>query len=89
MSHFNFNQKLGHFLKKARESKDFTQREVSDHLGLASPQFVSNIERGKCAVPKYILKEMVLLYSLNENEFIEQYLKWSEKSLRILFKKRK
>lgn len=37
--------------RKARESRNLTQREISERLNLRSSQFVSNIERGLCKIP--------------------------------------
>jgi len=82
MSRFDFNKRLGKYLKEARLSSEMSQKEVSDHLDFSSAQFISNIERGKCAVPRYLLKELADLYDLDKNEFISLLIKWSEKSLR-------
>lgn len=82
MSIFDFNKTLGNYLKEARLSSDMSQKEVSNHLNFSSAQFISNIERGKCAVPRYVLRELVHLYGIDKNIFIGLVMKWSEKSLR-------
>jgi transcriptional regulator with XRE-family HTH domain len=42
---------FGNFLKAKREAANITQAEVAEKLGYTSAQFVSNIERGLCAMP--------------------------------------
>jgi len=37
--------------KALREKVGLTQREVSDSLGYSTPQFISNVERGRCRFP--------------------------------------
>lgn len=39
-------------IRTAREAKGLTQLSLSQNLGLKSPQFISNIERGTCGISK-------------------------------------
>ncbi len=62
--------KLGIYLKEKRENTQLSQGDVADLVGLESPQFISNIERGTCAIPNYILKAMISHYRINERELL-------------------
>lgn len=61
---------LGEFLREKRTSQNLTQGQVADVLGLESPQFISNIERGKCAIPIHIMRQLIKEYKLDRNEFL-------------------
>ncbi len=53
---------LASLLKKHRERKGLTQREVSEVLGFETPQFISNLERGTAILPpKHVRKVSKLL----------------------------
>lgn len=39
------------FVKEAREKAGLTQGQVAKKLKYTSPQFISNVERGKCFLP--------------------------------------
>ncbi len=62
--------KLGQFLKDARATRDLTQREVAEKLGL-HVQFVSNWERGICAPPGHSFQKMIQLLRLSREELVE------------------
>lgn len=63
---------LGHYLKKARESKRMSQQEVAEHLGI-SQKTLSNIESNKSQPSIVLLAEMGKIFGmdmftlLNEN----------------------
>lgn len=42
---------LAQFLKIKREEAGISQKQLADHLGLKSGQFISNVERGTCSMP--------------------------------------
>lgn len=44
-------RQLGAKLREARVAACVTQRELADHMGMTTPQFVSNIERGVAFIP--------------------------------------
>lgn len=46
------------FLKKRRKNKSMTQADLAKHLGLKSPQFISNTERGRCQWPHTYFKKL-------------------------------
>ncbi len=66
-----FKEKLGVFLKQKRLKAGLSQDAIAKAIGLQSAQFISNIERGLCSVPGYILKSMVDEYDINRAEFIK------------------
>lgn len=55
---------VGGFFKDAREQAGFTQAEVAKKFGYSTPQFISNIERGKCAVPMKVMAQFIKLYKV-------------------------
>lgn len=63
---------LGHYLKKARESKRMSQQQVADQLGI-SQKTLSNIESNKSQPSIVLLAEMGKIFGmdmftlLNEN----------------------
>jgi len=69
---------VGLFLKEKRVAAGLTQRQVSDHLGYESPQFVSNWERGECLPPPQKLKKLIKLLHIPADEIIQMII--TEKS---------
>ena len=39
---------IGTYLKQCRELEGVTQEDLAMYLGLSSPQYISNVERGYC-----------------------------------------
>lgn len=68
---------LAEFIKEARESRGLTQKEVSDHFGYSSCQFVSNWERGVSKPPLASCKRLCELLRIPRTQFrkvlVEQY----------------
>ena len=56
--------------KHFREKAGLTQREVSDALGYTTPQFISNVERGRCRFPVEKLPKIKRLYRLSNDQII-------------------
>lgn len=75
-------KKLGEYLQKVRHARRLTQKEVADYLGYSGPQFISNIERGKSAVPIPVLRELLHFYLLDKNEIIKIILKEEKRYLK-------
>ncbi len=65
-----YQQDLGLFLKDKREAADLSQWDVAKKCKLTSPQFISNIERGTCAVPSAMLRKLIKLYSIDKSEIL-------------------
>ncbi len=61
---------FGDFLRKKRTAKNLSQGGVSELLGHGSGQFLSNIERGKCAIPSGVLRGLVQIYQITEKEIM-------------------
>ena len=66
-----FDAALGEYLRDARIRAKKSQPEIAKAAKLSSAQFISNIERGLCAVPPYILRVMIREYGINMSTFLE------------------
>lgn len=62
------------FLKSAREKAGLSQKQVSDHFGWKSAQFVSNHERSVSMPPVKILRKLAALYRVNPDELFKVFL---------------
>lgn len=72
--------------KQMRERAKLTQREVADALGYTTPQFVSNVERGRCRFPVIQLPILAKLYRVPVNTLIEFEVARTEQLLSKAFK---
>lgn len=72
--------------KQLREKSHLTQREVSDALGYSTPQFISNVERGRCRFPIQQLPKIQRLYRISVNQMIEIVLSEERQLLKKVFK---
>lgn len=61
----------GKILKQKREKLGLTQREIADHLGYSTAQYISNIERGACEVPKEKIDDLAEILKCNPKLFID------------------
>lgn len=68
--------------KSLRERAGLTQRDVSDSLGYSTPQFISNVERGRCRFPVQKLTRIKKLYRLSNDQILDLFL--SEEKLGLL-----
>lgn len=59
-------------LKKLRQKKGITQKEIAERFKWTSPQFVSNVERGLAMPANNILKPFGEMYGLS----LDQIIKW-------------
>jgi transcriptional regulator with XRE-family HTH domain len=57
--------------KQLRERSGLTQRQVSDSLGYSTPQFISNVERGRCRFPIEKLPKIRKLYRMSVEQLVE------------------
>ncbi|MCB0394586.1 MAG: helix-turn-helix transcriptional regulator [Bdellovibrionales bacterium] len=64
-------QPLGTYLKNKRENAGLSQKDVADHLGLSSPQYISNFERGVCGPSLETVKELCSIYKINKREIVD------------------
>lgn len=63
-------EQLGEFLKNYRTVKQVTQRQIADHLGHTSNQYISNVERGLAEPPEDMLRAAIKLYGIPEKVLI-------------------
>lgn len=66
-----YHQKLGEYLKQTRIKSGCVQKVIADKAGLKTTQFISNIERGLCAVSPSVLRIMISEYKISKNEFLK------------------
>ncbi|MGE3975303.1 MAG: helix-turn-helix domain-containing protein [Bdellovibrionales bacterium] len=81
-------KKLGRYLKQSRQKAGLSQKIVSERLGLQTAQYISNIERGLCAVPIDTLKKLIQLYSEDSLQVIKMMASTYSKSLKAYFLRR-
>jgi transcriptional regulator with XRE-family HTH domain len=73
--------------KNLREKAGLTQRQVSDSLGYSTPQFISNVERGRCRFPVQKLPRIKKLYRLSTDQMIDLVLSEEKALLKKVFKR--
>ena len=73
--------------KNLRERAGLTQREVSDALGYSTPQFISNVERGRCRFPIQKLPKIRKLYRLSVEQVVELIVKEEKQGLLKVFRR--
>ena len=73
-----FEGKLaGEFMKRHRESKGYSQQDMTDMLGYKNVNFVSMIERGLAKIPADRIKDFASAYFIQPNIFYALILKSS------------
>ncbi len=72
---------IGRFLKEKRVKSGLKQVEVAQSLKCKS-QFVCNWERGASMPPWRLMKTLIKLYGISENEFVNFMLKEHELLIR-------
>lgn len=58
-----------------REKAGLTQRDVSEALGYSTPQFISNVERGRCSFPVEQLPRLRKLYRMSTDQILDLMMK--------------
>lgn len=56
----------GRLLRQNRERLNLSQIELARLLGYTKAQFLSNVERGKCALPPKLVRPVASLFSIPE-----------------------
>ncbi len=74
--------------REFREKAGLTQREVSDALGYTTPQFISNVERGRCSFPVEKLPKLKRLYRLSNDQVVNMIMVEEKRDLLKHFKSR-
>lgn len=73
--------------KNLRERAGLTQNEVSRALGYSTPQFISNVERGRCRFPIQKLSRIRKLYRMSVEQVVELVVKEEKSGLLKAFRK--
>lgn len=73
--------------RQFRERAGLTQKEVSDALGYTTPQFISNVERGRCRFPVEKLSKLKRLYRLSADQVLDMVMSEEKKGLARHFKR--
>lgn len=60
-------------LKEARVRAGLFQKNVSDKLGLTTPQFLSNLERGLVTIPPKQMKTLAKILKVKPQVFVDAY----------------
>lgn len=69
-----YSKTLGNFFKESRKKVGITQTNLAEDLGLKSPQFVSNVERGICAYTAAQLKQVIEKCNIDSEELMEHFM---------------
>lgn len=77
----------GNQWKALRERAGLTQREVSDALGYSTPQFISNVERGRCRFPIEKLTKLRKLYRLSVDQTVNMVVTEERQDILKIFKR--
>jgi transcriptional regulator with XRE-family HTH domain len=74
---------IANLVKKYRlqHSDKLSQVELSNLLGYKNGQFISNVERGICAIPLKALKDLVRILSIPEDELLAAMVKDYEQTI--------
>lgn len=68
-------------LRALRREAGMTQKQLSDKLGYTTPQFISNVERGLCMLPKTKFKKAAKILNTDPWIFAQEYLKHERNQL--------
>jgi len=68
----SFHKKLGRHLRAKRIEKNLTQVELAQ-LCKAGSQFISNIERGLCAPSLRVLKRIMIVLDIHQDQIADIY----------------
>jgi len=59
--------------KIMREKTGLTQKDVSEALGYSTPQFISNVERGRCRFPVEKLPKIRKMYRMSVEQVVDLF----------------
>lgn len=74
-------EEIGYHWKNLRERAGMTQREVAEELGYTTPQFISNVERGRCRYPVEKLPRIKKLYGLGTEQLVDLILREEKQTI--------
>jgi transcriptional regulator with XRE-family HTH domain len=74
---------IANLVKKYRleHSDKLSQVELSNLLGYKNGQFISNVERGICAIPLKALKDLIRILSIPEDQLLSAMVKDYEQTV--------
>lgn len=75
-------KKLAKELKKLRKNRNITQKELSEKIGLSSPQYISNVERGRCVISAPAIKKISKYLKISPEPLIKAHMKDYETTFR-------
>ncbi len=64
VKNFNIKQLFGYNLKNLRESKNLTQQQLADYLGLETYQTINRIENGKSFITSDLFERICKLFKI-------------------------
>ncbi len=70
-----------------RERAGLTQKDVSEALGYTTPQFISNVERGRCRFPVDKLPKIKRLYRLSNEQVVDMIMSEEKRGILKYFKR--
>lgn len=80
-------QNAGLFLKKSREAKNMSQREMADKLGLSYYTFISQLENGRGKIPASRYQDWADALEIDARVFVKKIMSFYDPiAFRILFK---
>ncbi len=62
------------YLAQLRVKAGLTQADVSKKLGLATPQYISNIERGVCLLSPHQMKKVAKIYKVKPMILVDHWI---------------
>ena len=72
---------LNHFLRDQRVANGITQSAAADWLGHATPQYISNFERGLCEPSLEIASQLCEFYGVSKKELYSQMVRLFQQDL--------
>jgi transcriptional regulator with XRE-family HTH domain len=63
--------RMAKLIKSSRVAKGLSQSQLSEAVGYANGQFVSNVERGLCSVPAEKAQAVCSALSIQPNDFLD------------------
>lgn len=72
---------LGDYIKRKRELKGMTQKQLSEKLGMTNYQSLGNAEYGTCSLPLKYASKLCEILEIDPLEFRKRYLEMQTRHL--------
>lgn len=82
----DINQIIGKNITTFRSKFGYTQKEISDYLGISQPAYAS-YESGKTVIPMSKMEKLALIYNVEEYDLMEENLEIFQATLACAFRK--